>query len=57
MLERIPSWVFVIFVMLIAIGLIQRRPRVVAPAAVAAIAVAMFALSLYGVVGSFGATP
>ena len=57
MLERIPPWVFAIFVVLVVIGLLLRRTRAVAPTAVAVVAVAMLALSLFGVVGSFGATP
>ena len=53
-LESTPLWVFVLFFGLLAIGIAQSRPRSVTPARVAILPSAFIALSLYGVLSSFG---
>lgn len=52
----IPVWPFAILAVLVALGWRQSRDRVVAPATLARVAAAMLALSLYGVIASFGAS-
>jgi hypothetical protein len=54
MLAKIPVWVFVVLVVLIALGLRQARTRQVPPAVLNATAVALLGLSLAGVGGAFG---
>lgn len=53
----IPPWVPVLFLVLVFLGYRQSLPRTVKPGTLVAIALAMFGLSLYGVVGAFGAEP
>lgn len=53
-LKRTPSWVFVLFFALLALGYWQSRSRTVPRARVAILPVAMIALSLYGVLSGFG---
>lgn len=55
MLNQIPAWVFFVFAALLYLGMIQSRTRVVTLRRIALPAAAMTALSLYGVIGSFGA--
>lgn len=55
MLAHIPTWVFLVFALLVALGVWQSRPRVVSPIAPVVLAVAFPLYSLYGVVSSFGA--
>jgi hypothetical protein len=53
----IPSWVPVLFLVLVVVGYRQSRPRTVRPGTVFAVALAMVGLSLYGVVSAFGLDP
>ncbi|MFT3957102.1 MAG: hypothetical protein QM722_22805 [Piscinibacter sp.] len=53
----IPPWVPVLFLVLVFLGYRQSLPRTVKPGTLVALALAMFGLSLYGVIGSFGAEP
>ena len=57
MLASIPVWVPVLFLGLVFLGYRQSLPRAVKPGTLVAVALAMFAFSLYGVVGTFGAEP
>jgi hypothetical protein len=52
-LKRTPAWVFVLFVVLLALGYWQSRPRTVSRGRVAILPVAMIALSIYGVLSAF----
>lgn len=54
MLAHIPAWVLAVLALLLALGVMQSRPRLVAPAVVLGVASALAAYSLWGVVGSFG---
>lgn len=56
-LKRTPSWVFVLFFVLIALGYVQSKDRSVSRSKVSILPAAMIALSLYGVLSAFGATP
>ena len=56
MLAHVPIWVFLVFVLLVALGIWQSRPRVVSPAVPTVLAVAFPLYSLYGVISSFGAS-
>lgn len=53
-LKRTPSWVFVLFIVLLALGFSQTRARTVSRGRIAILPVAMIALSLYGIVSDFG---
>jgi hypothetical protein len=53
-LHGTPTWVFVLFVALVAVGLLQTRPRRLAPPRVALLPAAFLAFSLYGVISVFG---
>lgn len=55
-LHGTPAWVFVLFAALLALGLMQTRPRLLAPARVALLPAAFLAFSLYGVLSVFGAS-
>ena len=55
MLAHVPTWVFIVFALLVALGIWQSRPRVVSPMAPTVLAVAFPLYSLYGVISSFGA--
>jgi hypothetical protein len=57
MTASIPAWVPVLFVALAFLGYRLSLPRTVRPAKLLLIALAMFAWSLYGLVGSFGLAP
>jgi non-heme chloroperoxidase len=56
-LERTPSWVFVLLFILVALGYVQSRDRTVRRGNLAIIPVVMIALSLYGVLSAFGSAP
>jgi non-heme chloroperoxidase len=56
-IERTPSWVFVLFFVLVGLGYVQSRNRTVRRGSVAIIPLAMIALSLYGVLSAFGVAP
>jgi hypothetical protein len=56
-LRHTPRWVFVLFFVLLAVGLALTRTRHVGRKTVAILPVAMIALSLYGVYSAFGAAP
>ncbi len=53
-LKGTPPWVFVLFFALLAIGIMQSRPRSVSPARLAILPAAFVAFSLYGVLAAFG---
>jgi hypothetical protein len=55
-LHGTPTWVFVLFLALLAIGYSQTRPRNLAPARVALLPAAFLAFSLYGVISAFGSS-
>ncbi|MFG6486734.1 hypothetical protein ACG04R_08635 [Roseateles sp. BYS78W] len=50
-----PLWPFAILAVLLALGYRQSRSRIVQPATLVRLAAAMLALSLYGVIATFGA--
>lgn len=53
-LSRTPPWVFVLFFILLALGLYQSRDRIVSRTSVTILPSVMIVLSLYGVVSAFG---
>jgi len=56
-LKRTPSWVFVLFFVLLAVGYCQSKDRVISRRNVTMLPVAMLGLSFYGVLSAFGITP
>ncbi len=56
-LHGTPSWVFVLFAALLALGLGQLRTRDVALGRIVGIALGMTAFSLYGTIAAFGRLP
>lgn len=54
-LKHTPTWVFVLFFVLLAIGFLQSKPRMVKRNIIALLPLAMLALSFYGVLSAFGA--
>ena len=56
MLSYIPTWVFAVLALLLAIGFVQSRPRQVSPAVILSVAIGLAAYSLWGVFSSFGST-
>ncbi len=56
-LERTPPWVFALFAVLVAFGLLQTRTRQVPLARVTVLPLVLIGLSLSGIVGTFGAQP
>ena len=56
-LRRTPSWVFVLFFLLIALGFFQSKDRLVSRSKVTMLPAAMLLLSFYGVLSAFGITP
>jgi hypothetical protein len=54
-LKNTPPWVFVLFFVLIGLGWVQTRTRTVSLARLALLPLVMLGLSLFGVVGTFGA--
>ena len=57
MLAHVPTWVYGLFALLLALGLLLTRARAVHPVAPSLMAVGFGCYSLYGVLGSFGASP
>ena len=53
-IAALPAWPFAILAVLLALGYRQSRSRIVRPATLARLAAAMLALSLYGVMATFG---
>ena len=56
-LRRTPVWVFVLFVLLLGLGIAQTRTRNVTLPRLALLPFAMLGLSVYGIVSGFGAHP
>jgi hypothetical protein len=56
-LKRTPSWVFILFFVLLAFGYYQSKDRVVNRNKVTILPAAMLVLSFYGVLSAFGSTP
>lgn len=56
-LRRTPSWVFVLFFALLALGYFQSKDRLVSRSNVTLLPAAMLLLSFYGVLSAFGITP
>ncbi len=56
-LSHVPLWVPLLLLLLIAIGLLQRRSRAVHPLVTDVVAVALLALSIIGVQQAFGLKP
>jgi hypothetical protein len=57
MLAHVPTWVYGVFAMLLALGLLFTRPRSMHPAVPSLMAAGFGCYSLYGVISSFGASP
>jgi len=55
--RRTPSWVFVLFFVLLAVGYFQSKDRAINRNKVSILPLAMIALSLYGVISAFGIAP
>lgn len=55
-LKRTPSWVFVLFFVLLALGYYQSKNRVVSRNKVTILPAAMLVLSFYSVLSAFGST-
>ncbi len=53
-LVRVPVWVWVVFVVLLVVGLRLSRPMTSRPAVSMAVSIGLLALSLSGVLGNFG---
>ena len=56
-LKGTPTWVFVLFFALLAVGFLQTRSRTVSTGRLALLPAAFIAFSLYGVVAAFGPQP
>lgn len=56
-LKGTPSWVFVLFVVLLALGFLQSRARSVPKSMLALLPASMIALSGYAIVSTFGLAP
>ncbi|MDD5285121.1 MAG: hypothetical protein PHD54_04635 [Desulfuromonadaceae bacterium] len=56
-LKRTPSWVFLLFFVLLALGYFQSKDRVVGRSKITILPAAMIVLSFYGVISAFGLTP
>ena len=56
-LKGTPTWVFALFLALLAIGFAQSRPRSVSLVRLSLLPGAFIAFSLYGVIAAFGAQP
>jgi hypothetical protein len=54
-MNTLPLWPFALLAVLVALGYRQSRERLVQPRTLARLAAAMLALSLYGVMSTFGA--
>jgi hypothetical protein len=57
MLKHTPTWVFVLFLVLLAAGYLQSKTRAVNRNVIALLPITMLALSFYGVLSAFGASP
>lgn len=57
MLSHVPGWVYGLFALLLALGLLFTRPRAVHPVVPSLMAVGFGCYSLYGVISSFSASP
>lgn len=55
-MNTLPLWPFALLATLVALGYRQSRERLVRPRTLARLAAAMLALSLYGVMSTFGAS-
>lgn len=55
-LSHIPLWVFILFFVLVALGLSQNRDRYISLWRASILPIAMLIYSLYGVISSFGVT-
>jgi Family of unknown function (DUF6622) len=53
-LKRTPSWVFVLFFVLLIFGYVQSKGRVVSRSKITLLPAAMLVLSFYGVLSAFG---
>jgi hypothetical protein len=56
-IKHTPTWVFVLFFVLLALGYFQSKDRVMKRGSVSILPLAMVALSFYGVLSAFGAAP
>lgn len=56
MLAHVPTWVYGLFALLLALGLLFTRPRAVHPVVPSLMAVGFGCYSFYGVISSFGAS-
>ncbi len=56
-LKRTPSWVFILFLVVVIIGYSQSRGRTISRGRVAILPVAMIVLSFYGVLSAFNFLP
>lgn len=54
MFAHIPTWVFAVLALLMGLGFVQSRPRLVAPAVIRGVALGLLAYSAWGVISSFG---
>ena len=54
MLAHVPPWVYSLFALLLALGLLFTRPRAVHPAVPSLMAAGFGCYSLYGVISPFG---
>lgn len=57
MLAHVPTWVYGLFALLLALGLLFTRARAVHPVVPTLMAMGFGCYSLYGVISSFGASP
>jgi hypothetical protein len=55
-IKHTPTWVFVLFFVLLALGYFQSKDRVMKRGSVSILPLAMVALSFYGVLSAFGAS-
>jgi Family of unknown function (DUF6622) len=53
-IQHTPGWVWVLFLALVCLGLLQSRTRTVSKARLLVLPLAMFALSLYSLFATFG---
>lgn len=56
-LSRTPTWVWIIFVALLVLGILQSKTRVVSGVRLFALPLAMLGLSLYGIESTFNVQP
>lgn len=53
-LKRTPSWVFILFFVLLSLGYFQSKNRTISRFGISMLPIAMLGLSFYGVVSAFG---